>query len=73
VWDVSDDERDVMDCRVVRVSGGYVLKVWCDTPSGTSRHILRTAEAVERFLNAADNFGMYRSTDVESWDADMGP
>lgn len=72
LWDVRDEEREVMDCRVIRSAGAYRLRVTCDTPHGTTLHFLTSAKAVEQFLNPPDPLDRIGAPEVESWDADMG-
>jgi hypothetical protein len=68
VWESgTNDEREVMDCRVVRIAGSYVLKVSCDTPDGPTQHVLKSPEAVARFLDPVERFDTTGWTDVESW------
>jgi hypothetical protein len=72
IWEIQDDELEVMDCQVVSVGTGYALKVSCDTPQGAGVRMLKSIDTVERFLKPQEDWSNIRSSEVESWDADMG-
>lgn len=72
LWDLEDDSLTILDCQAVRHRGTPGVRVAYDFMGNTYRRTLTTLDSVERFLDEHAGVPTSHTTEVESWDADMG-
>ena len=73
--DVADSDSDwvrIMDVHVAGVRGGYVINVTYEAMGEVRRRVLRCLDDVDRFLTEPIDLFYEMSSEIQSWNADMG-
>jgi hypothetical protein len=73
--EVADSDSDtvrIMDIHVAGMRGGYVINVTYEAMGEVRRRVLRSLDDVDRFLTEPIDLFDEASSEVQSWDVDMG-
>lgn len=73
--EVADSDSDwvrIMDVHVAGVRRGFVINVTYEAMGEVHRRVLRSLDDVDRFLTEPIDLFDQASSEVQSWDADIG-